>query len=447
MTMYANQSSSAAFPQSLRDRDGDDIPLTPLHDTDNVYEERYIQHPVSELRRLLHRLFICSGRSVGLSRSCGYSFQHVGLKRGAIILLCIISSAFGLLHILRSLTGQASLFWNDGTFPLNEDGLGVEHHPNTYGLVTHNAQPVPCHSHNDYWRPRPLLDAISVGCSSVETDVWLIDGELYVGHRMHSLDENKSLRSMYLSPLLEMLDRQMTSRDSSVSSSSPAQASIFHKDPNTTLVLLVDFKTSGPETFHALHEHLQPLRDKDYLTYHDGQNRTDRAITVVATGNVPFDSILANDSHRDIFYDAPLQRLWQLPQAPIADTDRRTFEMDYGSAMADGLQPAAATTPSEPFDTTNSFYASVSFRKAVGYVWRGHLSPKQMRIIRGHISGARRKGLKVRYWDTPVWPIALRNHVWHVLFKEGADVLSVDDVEGCARADWDRSRRSWWEWW
>jgi hypothetical protein len=55
--------------------------------------------------------------------------------------------------------------------------------------------------------------------------------------------------------------------------------------------------------------------------------------------------------------------------------------------------------------------------------------------------------LKVRYWDTPVWPIALRNHVWHVLFKEGADVLSVDDVEGCARADWDRSRRSWWEWW
>jgi hypothetical protein len=63
------------------------------------------------------------------------------------------------------------------------------------------------------------------------------------------------------------------------------------------------------------------------------------------------------------------------------------------------------------------------------------------------LSGARRKDLKVNYWDTPVWPIALRNHVWHVLFKEGADVLSVDDVEGCARANWDKKRRSWWEWW
>jgi hypothetical protein len=446
MTMYANRSSGAAFlVGSESDQDGDDIPLTPLYDTDGEFERRYLQHPVSEFRRLLHRLFICSGRSIGLTRSCGYSLLHVGLKRAVIILLCIVSSAFGLLHILQSLTGQASLFWNGEAFPLTVDELDVKH-PNTYGLVTRNAQPVPCHSHNDYWRPRPLLDAISVGCSSVETDVWLIDGELYVGHRMHSLDEKKSLRSMYLSPLLEMLDHQMASRDSSISSA-PAQASIFHRDPNTTLVLLVDFKTNGPETFHALHEHLQPLREKDYLTYHDGQNRTDRAITVVATGTVPFESILAIGSHRDIFYDAPLQRLWQLPQAPISDTDKRTFEMDYGSAMADGLQPAAASTPSEPFDTTNSFYASVSFRKAVGYVWRGHLSPKQMRIIRGHISGARRKGLKVRYWDTPVWPIALRNHVWHVLFKEGADVLSVDDVEGCARADWDRSRRSWWDWW
>lgn len=88
-----------------------------------------------------------------------------------------------------------------------------------------------------------MLDAISIGYASVEADIWLVDGELYVGDRTHSLDENKSLRRMYLDSLLEMLDQQMGSGDSSMSS--PAQASIFDKDPNATLVLLVDFKTGG----------------------------------------------------------------------------------------------------------------------------------------------------------------------------------------------------------
>ena len=29
-----------------------------------------------------------------------------------------------------------------------------------------------------------------------------------------------------------------------------------------------------------------------------------------------------------------------------------------------------------------------------------------------------------------------RNHVWHVLVKEGADVLSVDDLAAAAMQDW-----------
>jgi hypothetical protein len=71
-----------------------------------------------------------------------------------------------------------------------------------------------------------------------------------------------------------------------------------------------------------------------------------------------------------------------------------------------------------------------------------------MRVIRGQINGARSRGLKVRYWDTPVWPIALRNHIWHVLVKEGADFLSVDDIEGCAKASWKATDKHVWSgWW
>ena len=38
------------------------------------------------------------------------------------------------------------------------------------------------HAHNDYEHPRPLLDALDHGFTSVEADVWLVDGELLVAH-------------------------------------------------------------------------------------------------------------------------------------------------------------------------------------------------------------------------------------------------------------------------
>ena len=37
-------------------------------------------------------------------------------------------------------------------------------------------------SHNDYWREKPLLDALSFRFNCVEADLWLIDDELYVSH-------------------------------------------------------------------------------------------------------------------------------------------------------------------------------------------------------------------------------------------------------------------------
>lgn len=209
------------------------------------------------------------------------------------------------------------------------------------------------------------------------------------------------------------------------------------------MVLLIDLKNSALEAFHRLNQDLELFRARDYLTYCNGEKRVNGPITVVATGQMaPFESILNNSTSRDIFFDAPLQRLWQPLRLPLSDSDERPFDMDDGGAMGDGLQPAAKAH--EPYDDTNSFYASTSFHSAIGYVWRGHLSSRYMRIIRGQINGAKRRGLKVRYWDTPAWPVELRNHVWHVLSKEGADVLSVDDVEGCARASWKPMHKQEW---
>ena len=45
---------------------------------------------------------------------------------------------------------------------------------------TQGIMPKSVHSHNDYWRPKPFYSALSNGVISVEADVWLYNGTLYV---------------------------------------------------------------------------------------------------------------------------------------------------------------------------------------------------------------------------------------------------------------------------
>ncbi|MBX3095337.1 MAG: hypothetical protein KF812_00600 [Fimbriimonadaceae bacterium] len=59
------------------------------------------------------------------------------------------------------------------------------------------------HAHNDYLHERPLHDALSKYFASVEVDVFLVDGELRVGHDRESLEAGITIESLYLKPLAE----------------------------------------------------------------------------------------------------------------------------------------------------------------------------------------------------------------------------------------------------
>ena len=45
---------------------------------------------------------------------------------------------------------------------------------------------------------------------------------------------------------------------------------------------------------------------------------------------------------------------------------------------------------------------------------------------------AHAKGIMLRYWDQPGWPISTRNGIWRQLKSEGVDLINVDDLEGGA---------------
>ncbi|EME48129.1 hypothetical protein DOTSEDRAFT_69910 [Dothistroma septosporum NZE10] len=361
------------------------------------------------------------------TRRCRRSYVAGFIKRALLASPVVVLMAFGVLHVLQAVLGRARLAWNLDEYDVylpdwgkpGHIGAGLKEYPTD---ATRDVIPIRCHSHNDYWRRVPLLDAVHWGCTGVEADVWLFDEELYVGHNVGSLTRNRTFKNLYVNPLVDLLD----SMNPNTTFGTTTGHGVFDVDPSQSLILLIDFKTNGHETFPFVSQQLQSLREKDYLTYWDGSQTHSRAVTVVGTGNTPFDLVTKNETYRDIFFDAPLDSLYE-----------NAFDSASGISLPQkSSQGTVGTSSASDFNPSNSYYASVSFTHAVGFVWRGHLSRKQMDTIRGQIRGAHRRGLKARYWDTPSWPVGLRNHVWHVLMKEGADILNVDDLKGAAVENW-----------
>ncbi|KAI1926368.1 Altered inheritance of mitochondria protein 6 [Ophidiomyces ophidiicola] len=274
--------------------------------------------------------------------------------------------------------------------------------------------PLPCHSHNDYWRRVPLFSAIQAGCIGVEADVWLFDNDLYVGHSKSSLVNNRTLATLYIKPLLDLLEKQNSVTHFRHIKPTVSNG-VFDTAPQQTIVLLVDFKTKGHDIWPYLISQLLPLRDQGYLTHFNGTTVLTRPITVVATGNAPFELVTANSTYRDIFFDAPLSQL-RSSKAPGIDTENSNSKSSY--------------------NFKNSYYASSSFFKSVGFPWNFRLSEAQRDIVRRQIKSAHDRGLRVRYWDTPIWPHFLRNQIWMELVREGADILNVDDLQSAANNGW-----------
>ncbi|KAF5554659.1 hypothetical protein FMEXI_1942 [Fusarium mexicanum] len=325
---------------------------------------------------------------------------------------------------------------------------------------TRTTQPVRCHSHNDYLRNVPLLDAISAGCPSVEADVWNEDDDLYVAHRHFQLETNHTLESLYLNPLLGIFNRQ---RDTfscergmpchSPSTANEPLAGVFEADPDRPLVVLIDFKTEGNATWETLQRQLEPLRRRNLLTYFNGTAIVPGPVVIVGTGNTPFDKITANNTYRDVFYDAPLDlladtsQIWPNPnRAQVQDSELPDNCIEQGVLPSNierrqvSTYNAEGSKISEKYNFQNSYYASAHFKKAVGHVWGSRLSQEQLQRIRAQIRGAHRLGLKARYFSVPAWPIGLRNHIWHILTREGVDVLSVDDLRQATTWDWRKKK-------
>ncbi|KAI9785351.1 MAG: Altered inheritance of mitochondria protein 6 [Geoglossum umbratile] len=382
--------------------------------------------------------------------------RGLGRRRMVVRYCCmgafVVLVALALISLVSMIMSLVTLVWANDIQQVIADwgkhgkvGEGLSWWPTSF---SRDITPIPCHSHNDYWRRVPLYSALRQGFISVEADVWLFDNELYVGHDTSSLTRNRTLNSLYINPLVDILTKQNPSTEFTDNNT---RNGVFDTDPGQSLVLLIDLKTNGQETWPHVIAQLEPLRKRNWLTVFDGTTIVPGPITVVGTGNTPFNLVVANQTYRDAFFDAPLDTMWEDPGTLVSNLmtwdvngmaedekfDGRPFQLPPSRKRSTSDGEATPIAPlSDTYNTTNSYYASASFGDTVGRVWRGHLSDEQLNIIRGQIQGAHRRGLKVRYWDLPSWPIGKRNRVWNILVREGIDILNVDDLRAASGGLW-----------
>ena len=51
-----------------------------------------------------------------------------------------------------------------------------------------------------------FYNAYSARCASIEADVFLVDGELYVAHKENEINKARKLRNLYLTPIREQFE-------------------------------------------------------------------------------------------------------------------------------------------------------------------------------------------------------------------------------------------------
>jgi alkaline phosphatase len=88
------------------------------------------------------------------------------------------------------------------------------------------------HSHNDYVQPRPFWEAYEARANSIEADVYLVDGKLYVAHEKNEINPERTLEKLYLEPLNKVVKARKRQE----------------------LQILIDLKTSAEPTLQAVTE-------------------------------------------------------------------------------------------------------------------------------------------------------------------------------------------------
>jgi len=238
-------------------------------------------------------------------------------------------------------------------------------------FLTAQVTPLPnAHAHNDYEHERPLLDALAQGFTSIEVDVHLVDGELYVSHDAPEvLDDKQTLENLYLKPLAEQVERNNGT---------------VYPNYEGDFYLMIDVKTAAVPTLDAI---LESLKDyESILTSTQGKLITRRAVRIFISGSRDKERILE-------------------------------------------ANPAWVALDGRPDDLGKGYPATVvpiiSDRYWNHLKWRGEgrMPKAERKHLKKLVKRTHAEGKKLRLWASPENP-----KVWKALRKAGVDFINTDEL-------------------
>jgi hypothetical protein len=229
------------------------------------------------------------------------------------------------------------------------------------------------HAHNDYLHEHPLSDALNNRFTSVEADIFLVDGKLLIGHDRDKLKPDRTLETLYLAPLARRV-RMNGGR-------------VYRSGPR--FFLLIDIKSHSQATY----KHLEPVLAKHaniLTTVGDDGKVRQAAVTAVITGAVPRDEVVKASPR-------------------YAGLDGRISDLD--SDAPSHLMPMISDKWTDHFD------------------WNGDgPMPTAERVkLKEIVSKAHASDRVVRFWATPENEL-----VWAELRSSGVDLINTDQLERLA---------------
>jgi hypothetical protein len=224
------------------------------------------------------------------------------------------------------------------------------------------------HAHNDYHHKRPLQDALDHGFASIEADVYLIDGQLLVGHDLWELSPNRTLKSLYLEPLRQRV------KDNN--------GSVYGDGSEVTL--LVDFKSDAPATYALLTKQLAEYADM-FTRVVDGKSQRG-PIQVVISGNRPIDQVAAERTR-------------------YASIDGRFPDLD-GPHSADSVP-----------------LVSENWRSHFKWNGRGEMPAAEREKLHDLAARCHSQNRRLRFWATPETP-----ECWSELLAAHVDLIGTDNL-------------------
>jgi glycerophosphoryl diester phosphodiesterase len=154
------------------------------------------------------------------------------------------------------------------------------------------------HSHNDYEQKQPFFAAYNLGFDSIEADLYLKDGELYVAHDWKDVSAERTLKSLYIEPLLAKIKENNG----------------FPYPNKKPLQLLLDLKREGKEILKVLYTQLKPY-EKEL-----------RHVKIAISGDMPapeefqnYDKMFFFDGRKNLTYSKKSYKRVALVSASFLD--------------------------------------------------------------------------------------------------------------------------------